>query len=227
MDQAAWPALAAAARAAAARPAVPRLDLLRGAHLGFDPAQGRAVLADHASVVFLARLWDSARDDGEPVGPARVPDRIWRIVDADGDTADVNRRLLEATGLTWPVDAGQDLDFHLALWERESAWASRGAGPATAERSATCDGPVWVEARQGPDGLEVELRSHFPGRQSVELHWPDGSWAAYDTPDLRAGQLHRFAAGAGPLPTSIRVTRRRGAGGPQPGGGRLSGKDQP
>jgi hypothetical protein len=189
------------------------IDILRGANLGFTPAQGRALLEDHEGMVFLAKLWDAARVDGAPVGPPRVPERIWRLAEAPGEEGAITAQLLQATGLALPADFGQELDFHLVLWARQAPWSVRSSAASasqtqTPERSAICDGPVWVEAREAGDALEVEIRSRFRGRHTLVLHWPDGTSAHHETPDLAVGQIHVFTLPGRALPSSIQVNRR-------------------
>ncbi|MDR1426685.1 MAG: hypothetical protein LBJ08_02860 [Bifidobacteriaceae bacterium] len=185
------------------------LDILTGANLGFTAALAEAVLGDHRAVVFLGRLWDAARIDGAAVGSPRVPPRLWALADEPSAAGKATARLLEATGLRVPPDFGQQLDFHLNLWAKAGSLPVRGLPVDDAAPLVRCDGPIWVEARLAPGGVDLELRGPFPGRFETELHWPDGTSARHTTPSLAAGQLHTFTVPreAPELPTSIRVTR--------------------
>jgi hypothetical protein len=201
-------------------PALTYREILAGANLGFSPEDARTVLEDHASLVFLGRLWDSARRDGVCAGPPRVPPAIWDLADSPTESGQLTAQLLQATGLRVPSDFGQELDFHLSLWAMDAAPVrSAPAAPAgetgadgQAEPPARVGspGPVWAQARHQAGGVEIEVRSPFPGRFDVEVHWPGGAVAHHATPDIAADTPYVFVVPSPEptLPNSLRVTRR-------------------
>jgi hypothetical protein len=128
------------------------------------------------------------------------------------------RALLEATGLRAPADLGQQLDFHLALWEANSVLALRSVPRfpvSDAGTRVTAEGPIDAVVRLVDGAVRVELTSRFPGSFDVELHWGGGQFTHRTTPTLDANRPHTLEV---PLPedrdtppsppTSIRLTRR-------------------
>ncbi|MDR1440925.1 MAG: hypothetical protein LBJ02_00780 [Bifidobacteriaceae bacterium] len=185
-------------------------EILAGANLGFTAQQGGSLLADHDGLVFLGRLWDSRRVAGAPVGERRIPAAVWEAASQRTADGQATAALLEATGHRLPTDFGQQLDFHLTMWQAQPALAVRSAGAVPdAVPTVRCESPVWVEVTSQPGGLEVEFQSPFPGHFMVELHFPDGTTARCRTPALGANQTHSvtFPPSVRELPKSIRVTR--------------------
>jgi hypothetical protein len=190
---------------------VPYADLWRAAQLGFNEALGRSTLDHHDWLVFLNRLWDAHRTDGLPDGPVRVPQRIWDVAERQDETGQLHRDLLAATGLRTPEDFGQQLAFHLSLWEQESlVEVLRGAIGVTADGSVVhADGPVTVDVTTIPTGFRVEVQPELAGSYTVTLHWPDRT-QSHDTPELAPGQLYGFELPAqGTPPQSVTITRRK------------------
>ncbi len=165
---------------------IPYADLLRAAHLGFDDDFARQVLGHHASLAFLNRLWDAERVDGLPVGPARVPGRIWELAEGPDAVGRLHTRLLEATGMRLPAHVDDDLSVHLTLWGLHPAMRGSEAQPP----GIVCGtGPVRLTVSLVAGGLEVEVVADTPGRYDITLVWGDHHSLKLTTEALAVGEV--------------------------------------
>lgn len=182
---------------------VDHASLLRGAHLGFTPSAARRILNDHASLVFLNRLWDAERVVGSPVGPVRVPERIRQLAERPDELGTIHRRLLEATGMRFPT-ADAEIDLHLMLWALTPATRST---PGTQSNLAQASSLVNLDIRLEDGHLSVGVDSALSGPFEITLHWPDGHTLMFCTPDTRPGEDVCCSAPCptGELPTSVTI----------------------
>jgi hypothetical protein len=191
-------------------PALPYPVLFRGANLGFTLEQARTVAADHASLVFLNRLWDAQRVDGAPVGRIRVPQKVWSVAGTNDETGQANARLLELTGMR-TADWDSELELHLMLWAQAPQPVRYGGLTAVPLDQVTCElGPLSVQVLEfEPTDLQLRVASALRGVFEVTLFWPGGSEFGQRCAFTAPGEQHYALPGAPPtLPVSVRVIQK-------------------